>query len=85
VLRRVFWLFLGMGVGMGSSLYITRRVKQVAARYAPERISSDMADSVRALGRDVRLSLQDGREAMRQREAQLRAEDANPAFTEPTR
>ena len=73
VLRRIFWLFLGMGVGMGSSLWVTRRVKQVAARYTPERISSDMASSVRGLGRDMRLSIQEGRDAMRQREAELRA------------
>ena len=53
--RRLFWLFLGVGVGMGSSWWVTRRVKQVAARYTPERLSNDMASSVRALGRDVRL------------------------------
>ena len=79
MLRRVFWLFLGVGVGMGSSLWVTRRVKQVAARYTPERISSDMASSVRTLGRDVRLSIKDGREAMRQREAQLRDDEPSPA------
>ena len=75
MLRRIFWLFLGMGVGMGSSLWVTRRVKQVAARYTPERISSDMATSVRGLGRDLRLSIADGREAMREREAQLRDDE----------
>jgi hypothetical protein len=77
VLRRVFWLFFGFGAGMGSSLWLSRRVKQVAARYTPERISSDMATSVRALGRDVRLSIQDGREAMRRREAELRDAEAS--------
>ena len=79
MLRRLFWMFLGVGVGMGSSLWVTRRVKQVAARYTPERISSDMASSVRMLGRDVRLSIQDGREAMRQREAELRADEPSAA------
>jgi len=74
VLRRFFWLFLGVGVGMGSSLWFTRRVKQVAARYTPERISQDMAASVRTLGRDVRQSIQEGREAMLEREAELRAD-----------
>ena len=77
--RRIFWLFLGIGVGMGSSWWVTRRVKEVAARYTPERISSDMATSVRTLGRDVRLSLQDGRTAMRQREAELRADEPSTA------
>jgi hypothetical protein len=79
MLRRIFWLFLGIGVGMGSSWWVTRRVKEVAARYTPERISSDMATSVRTLGRDVRLSLQDGRTAMRQREAELRADEPSTA------
>ncbi len=79
MLRRIFWLFLGVGVGMGSSLYVTRRVKQVAARYTPERISSDMASSVRTLGRDVRLSIQDGRQAMRLREAELRSDEPSAA------
>jgi hypothetical protein len=77
--RRFFWMFLGVGVGMGSSLWVQRRVKQVAARYTPERISNDMATSVRALGRDMRLSIQDGREAMRQREAELRDAEASSA------
>ena len=79
MLRRVFWLFLGFGAGMGSSLWVTRRVKQVAARYTPERISGDMATSVRTLGRDLRLSIQDGREAMRQREAELRSDEVSGA------
>jgi hypothetical protein len=79
VLRRLFWMFLGVGVGMGSSLWVSRRVKQVAARYTPERISSDMASSVRTLGRDVRLSIQDGRQAMRRREAELRSDEPSAA------
>jgi hypothetical protein len=74
VFRRLFWLLLGVGVGMGSSWWVTRRVKEVAARYTPERISNDMASSVRTLGRDVRLSIQDGRQAMVEREAELRAD-----------
>ena len=32
VLRRLFWLFLGIGVGLGSSVWVTRRVKQAARR-----------------------------------------------------
>ena len=72
--RRIWWLFLGIGVGMGSSWWVTRRVKQVAARYTPEHLSNEMATSVRSLGRDVRLSIQDGRQAMAEREAALRSD-----------
>jgi hypothetical protein len=72
--RRVFWLFLGMGVGLGSSVWVTRRVKQTVARYTPERLSGDAAESARKLSRDLRLSLQEGREAMLKREAELRGD-----------
>jgi hypothetical protein len=72
--RRVFWLFLGMGVGLGSSVWVTRRVKQAAARYSPERLSNDLTTSVRGFRHDLRLSVQEGREAMLKREAELRAE-----------
>ncbi len=74
MLRRLFWLFLGIGVGLGSSLWVTRRVKRVAARYTPERLSNEVTSSVRRLGHDLRLALQEGREAMRKREAELRNE-----------
>jgi hypothetical protein len=74
MLRRLFWLMLGIGVGMGSSMWVTRRVKQVAARYSPERLSNDLTRSVRGFGHDLRLSVQEGREAMLKREAELRGE-----------
>jgi hypothetical protein len=74
VLRRLFWLFLGMGVGLGSSLWVTRRVKAVAARYSPERLSSDLTGSFRRIGHDLRLAIQEGREAMQKREAELRGD-----------
>ena len=74
MLRRIFWLFLGIGVGLGSSVWVTRRVKQTAARYSPQRLSNDLTSSVRAVGHDLRLAVQEGREAMRKREAELRNE-----------
>jgi hypothetical protein len=74
VLRRLVWLLIGMSVGLGSSFWVMRRVKQTAARYAPQRLSDDLTRSVRTLGRDLRLAVQEGREAMLKREAELRAE-----------
>ena len=73
MVRRIFWLFLGIGVGLGSSVWVTRRVKQTAARYSPQRLSNDLSSSVRAIGHDLRLAVQEGREAMLKREAELRA------------
>ncbi len=72
--RRLFWLVLGLGIGFGTSFWVMRFVKETAARYSPERVSSDLADAFKGLGTDLRLAVADGRAAMREREAELRAE-----------
>jgi hypothetical protein len=74
VLRRLFWLVIGMALGLGASFWIMRFVRETAARYTPERVSADLADAVRGLGADVRAAIADGKVAMREREAELRAE-----------
>lgn len=74
MLRRLFWMTLGMAVGVGASFWVMRFIRETAARYTPERISSDLADSVKGLRNDLREAVAEGREAMRKREAELRAE-----------
>jgi hypothetical protein len=72
--RRLFWLMMGAGFGFGMSFWLTRFVKETAARYAPERVSADLAGAIRGLGTDLRAAVADGREAMREREVELRAD-----------
>lgn len=74
MLRRLFWLLMGAGFGFGVSFWLMRFVKETAARYTPERVSADLADAVRSLGSDLRAAASEGREAMREREVELRAE-----------
>jgi len=74
VFRRLFWLFMGVGFGFGASFWIMRFVKHTAARYSPERVSNDLADAIKGIGTDLRLAVADGRAAMREREAELRAD-----------
>lgn len=74
MLRRLFWLLVGVAVGVGTSFWIMRFIRETAARYTPERVSDDLADAVRGFGDDVRAAVAEGREAMREREAELRAE-----------
>lgn len=81
--KRLFWLVVGAGFGFGVSFWLMRFVKEAAARYTPERLSSDLAGAVRQLGSDIRAAVSEGREAMREREAELRAQlDGNAAGTE---
>jgi hypothetical protein len=72
--RRLFWLVVGAGFGFGVSFWVMRFVRETAARYTPERVSSDLADAIKGLGTDLRAAVAEGREAMREREAELRSD-----------
>jgi hypothetical protein len=72
--KRLFWLMVGAGFGFGVSFWLMRFVRQTVDRYTPERVSSDLAGALRAFGQDLRAAVADGREAMREREDEIRAE-----------
>ncbi|MEY2569462.1 MAG: hypothetical protein QOE35_3991 [Actinomycetota bacterium] len=70
--KRLFWLVTGAGFGFGMSLWAQRAVKKTAARYSPQRVSGELTRTVKGITGDVRAAVQEGREAMRDREAALR-------------
>jgi hypothetical protein len=74
VFKRLLWLVVGVGFGFGMSFWVSRLVKQKVARLSPENVSSEVAGALRDLGRDLRAAVSEGRAAMREREAELRAE-----------
>ena len=71
--KRFFWLVVGAGFGFGVSFWVMRWVRETAARYAPERVSSELASAVKGLGQDLRDAVAEGRVAMREREVDLRS------------
>ena len=72
--KRLFWLFVGAGFGVGLSFRLMRFFRLTAERYRPDRVSAGAAAAVTGLGRDVKAALAEGRIAMRDREAELRAD-----------
>ena len=76
--KRLFWLVVGAGFGFGVSFWLMRFVRQTVERYTPERMSSDLSGALRAFGEDLRAAVAEGREAMREREEQIRAELSGP-------
>ena len=72
--KRLFWLMVGAGFGFGVSFWLMRFVRQTVERYTPERMSSDLAGALKAFGEDLRVAVAEGREAMRERELEIRAE-----------
>ena len=72
--KRLFWLVVGAGFGFGVSFWLMRFVRQTVERYTPERVSSDLAGALKVFGEDLRAAVAEGREAMREREDEIRAE-----------
>lgn len=71
--KRLFWLLAGAGFGFGMSFWLMRFVRETAARYSPERVSGDLAGALRGFGQDLRAAVAEGREGMREAEAELRS------------
>lgn len=74
MLKRLFWLLIGTGFGFAVSFWVTRTVKETFARYTPERVGESISTSLKGVGTDLRAAVAEGRTAMREREAALRAE-----------
>jgi hypothetical protein len=72
--KRLFWLVIGVGFGFGVSFWVARFIKETVDRYSPERVSSDLAGAIRSFGTDIREAVAEGRRAMQEREAEIRAE-----------
>jgi hypothetical protein len=76
MLSRLRWLAAGAAVGFGGSVWLQRKVKTAANRYRPLGVAGAAASRARD-------ALEDGREAMRQREAELRGGSAGRRTPRP--
>jgi hypothetical protein len=83
MLKRTFWFGTGVTAGFGGAVWIRRRLLRTVRRYAPDQVQAEVTSSVRRLSTDLRSALRDGRDAMADRESQLRSELA-PASRVPT-
>ncbi len=72
--KRLFWLSVGLTAGFGSSFWLMRTVRRTVERLTPQRLTQDVVAGARSAGAELRAALDEGRSAMRQREAELRAE-----------
>ena len=66
MIKRLVWLIIGFLLGLGSSWTLMRRVRRVAVRLAPADVVDRWSDNVRA-------AVNEGRDAMRAREASFKA------------
>ncbi len=84
MLKRVRWVGAGMALGVGTSLWAQRKVKLVMARYGPSGVGSMAVTKAKDWPGQVRAALREGRVAMREREAELRAGTSGREGQAPT-
>jgi hypothetical protein len=71
--KRITWMGIGMAVGATGAFRAKRKVEETIERYLPEQVADRAAASARGVGHVVRSAAQEGREAMRATESELRA------------
>ncbi len=81
--RRGFWVALGLGAGATSAIIASRWARKQADRIAPATIAREAKGGLLDLGKLVSESIAEGRQAMEERERELRAE--LPAVAPPSR
>jgi hypothetical protein len=72
--RRIFWLALGLGAGATAAVIAARWAKRQGQKVAPANIGRQVSRGASDVGRLVRTALAEGRQAMADREAEIRRE-----------
>lgn len=83
--KRVRWTLLGAVVGVGGSMWARRRVRRTVERYLPGQLGHRARQRLSIAGGDLRAAIDEGREAMTEREAELSARFADRMIAEPVR
>ena len=71
--KRTVWFTVGTATGVASSWWVQRRVREAAAQL-PQRMQREVTDAARRKVSDVRAAASEGRAAMVEREAELKAQ-----------
>ena len=71
-MRRIFWLALGLGAGATGAVVTLRFARRQAKKVAPATLAREARGGLMDLARLVSESLAEGREAMREKEDELR-------------
>jgi len=73
VIRRGFWVALGLGAGATSAVIASRWTRKQAQRVAPATLAREAKGGVLDLGKLFSESIAEGRQAMEERERELRS------------
>jgi len=71
--KRATWLTIGFGLGVGTTVAAAREVRKRVGRYQPNVVVTRVTDSLVSARDQIKAAVDDGREAARLREEQLRS------------
>lgn len=71
--KRIRWIAMGMGMGATGSVVVRRKLRRFLKSYTPPAVATRAAASAKD---EFKAAWTEGREAMRQREAELRSDAA---------
>jgi hypothetical protein len=77
-MRRAFWTLVGIGMGAAIGVGVMRWTRRTAERLAPGSMSQRALDFAQDWRERLADALQEGRAAMAEREAELRAQLVEP-------
>jgi hypothetical protein len=82
-MRRLFFLFVGLGAGAWVGIWAVRKVEQTSRRLRPDALASSASARAGSLGGRLRGAIEEGRRAAAAKEVELRStyrvDDAPPA------
>lgn len=71
-MRRIFWLALGLGAGVAGAVMTRRAIRRQTQKIAPANLAREARGGLMDLAKLVSESMAEGREAMREKEEELR-------------
>jgi hypothetical protein len=71
--KRATWLTIGFGLGVGTTVAAAREVRKRVDRYQPNAMVDRLTERTISLRDQLLAAVDDGRDAARAREAELRA------------
>lgn len=83
MVRRGFWVALGLGAGATGAVIASKWARKQAVRVSPATLAREAKGGILDLGKLVSESIAEGRQAMEDRERELRGEMSTPRRDDP--
>lgn len=80
--KRIFFMFLGLGLGLLLGAFVVKRMDEASRAVAPGNLASQAGRAAGTLADRFRVAVDEGRAAMAAKEAELRAEYRVPTVRE---